>query len=196
MAVTLAQMNAKVILVDLDLRRPMIQNKFMLDKENGVSDYLIDSNLTVAQVAKHTEIPNLDIITSGFIPPNPSEMLSSKRFDELILDLKENYDFILFDSPPVIAVTDALILAKKVDMLLLIVRIGLTEKGIVKRARELLANVNAKIDGIVVNGIQVNRYYSKQNNYYYYYYYYYGEDVPKKDRKFFAKLLRKDKSLS
>jgi capsular exopolysaccharide synthesis family protein len=196
MAVTLAQMNAKVILVDLDLRRPMIQNKFMLDKENGVSDYLIDSNLTVAQVAKHTEVPNLDVITSGFIPPNPSEMLSSKRFDELILDLKENYDFILFDSPPVIAVTDALILAKKVDMLLLIVRIGLTEKGIVKRARELLANVNAKIDGIVVNGIQVNRYYSKQNNYYYYYYYYYGEDVPKKDRKFFAKLLRKDKSLS
>jgi capsular exopolysaccharide synthesis family protein len=196
MAVTLAQMNAKVILVDLDLRRPMIQNKFMLDKENGVSDYLIDANLTVAQVAKHTEVPNLDVITSGFIPPNPSEMLSSKRFDELILDLKENYDFILFDSPPVIAVTDALILAKKVDMLLLIVRIGLTEKGIVRRARELLSNVNAKIDGIVVNGIQVNRYYSKQNNYYYYYYYYYGEDVPKKDRKFFAKLLRKDKSLS
>ncbi len=196
MAVTLAQMNAKVILVDLDLRRPMIQNKFMIDKENGVSDYLIDSNLTVAQVAKHTEIPNLDVITSGFIPPNPSEMLSSKRFDELILDLKENYDFILFDSPPVIAVTDALILAKKVDMLLMIVRIGLTEKGIVKRARELLANVNAKIDGIVVNGIQINRYYSKQNNYYYYYYYYYGEDVPKKDKKFFAKLLRKDKSLS
>jgi len=129
LSITLAQMNARVVLVDMDMRRPMIHNKFGIEKENGLSDYLIDPEVSIEQVTKATGIPNLDVITSGFVPPNPSELISSSRTDTLIDELKSAYDFILFDTPPVIAVTDALILTKKVDLTFLVVRCGFTEKA-------------------------------------------------------------------
>ena len=173
LAITLAQMNSKVVLVDMDMRRPTIHSKFGLNKENGSSDYLIDVDAKIQDVIKDPGIPNLSVITSGFVPPNPSELIASPRFDEMISELKQEFDFILFDTPPVIAVTDALILTNKVDMTFLVIRSGHTEKNIVKRTKELMANVGGKIDGIIVNGIYVQKYYSKQNYYYYYYYYYY-----------------------
>ncbi len=107
---------------DVILRRPMLHNKFALEKENGISDYLIDPDVPLKQIIKASGIPNLDIITSGFIPPNPSELISSPRTDKLIEELKSLYDYILFDTPPIIAVTDALILTKKVDLTFLVVR--------------------------------------------------------------------------
>ena len=162
-AITLAQMNAKVILVDMDMRRPMIHNKFGIEKENGLSDYLIDPDVSVEQVTKATGIPNLDVITSGFVPPNPAELISSARADILMEELKAHYDFVLFDTPPIIAVTDALILTKKVDLTFLVVRCGFTEKGIIKRTKELMGNIDATIDGIIVNGIYAQKYYSRQN---------------------------------
>ncbi|HOH47718.1 MAG TPA: polysaccharide biosynthesis tyrosine autokinase, partial [Candidatus Cloacimonadota bacterium] len=168
LAITLSQMNAKVILLDMDMRRPMIHNKFGIEKENGVSDYLIDPDVSLDQVIKPSGIANLDLVTSGFVPPNPSELIASVRTDMLISSLRDRYDYILFDTPPVIAVTDALILTKKVDMTFVVVRIGQTEKGIIRRTKELMENIDAKIDGVVVNGIEVQKYYSKQNYYYYY----------------------------
>lgn len=197
LAITLAQMNARVVLVDMDMRRPTVHTRFNLDKENGSSDYLIDSDLRVEQIVKESGIPNLDIITSGFVPPNPSELIASNRFDKMIKELKSIYDYILFDTPPVIAVTDALILTKKVDMTFVVVRCGFTDKGIIKRTKELMENIDARIDGIIVNGIYVQKYYNKQNYYYYYYYYYYyGDEVPKKQRKNVNRFLRKNKSIS
>lgn len=153
LAITLAQMNTKVVLVDLDLRRPVLHTKFMLDKENGSSDYLIDPDIQVDMIVKPSGILNLDLITSGFVPPNPSELISSPRMEQMIIDLKKNYDYVLFDTPPIIAVTDALILTKKVDMTLVVVRIDQTERSIIKRTKDLIANVDGKIDGIIVNGI-------------------------------------------
>ncbi|HRY84100.1 MAG TPA: polysaccharide biosynthesis tyrosine autokinase, partial [Candidatus Cloacimonadota bacterium] len=147
LSITLAQMNSRVVLIDMDMRRPMIHNKFGIEKENGVSDYLIDPEVRVEQVIKQSGIVNLDVITSGFVPPNPSELISSYRTDKLIQELKERYDFILFDTPPIIAVTDALILTKKVDMTFVVVRCGYTEKGIIKRTKELMENIDSKIDG-------------------------------------------------
>ena len=194
LAITLSQMNSKVILVDMDMRRPMVHNKFGVEKENGLSDYLIDNDVPLEQVVKASGIPNLDVITSGFIPPNPSELISSSQTDKLIEDLRARYDFILFDTPPIIAVTDALILTKKVDLTFIVVHCGYTEKGIIKRTKELMENIDATIDGIIVNGVYVQKYYSKQN--YYYYYYYYGEDIPQKHKKSAARFLRKNKPVS
>jgi polysaccharide biosynthesis transport protein len=194
--ITLAQTEARVVLVDLDLRRPMIAKIFDLDKENGAADYLIDPSMKVERIIKKTKIPNLDVITSGFIPPNPSEIIASRRMEALIEDLKKIYDYILFDVPPIIAVTDALILAKKVDMKLLLIKVDSTEKDIVKRSKELMHNIEEVFTGAIANGVEAHKYYRGYSYYYYYYsnYYYYdekksGQDLKKSGIK---KLLRKN----
>ncbi|OQX93141.1 MAG: hypothetical protein B6I17_04035, partial [Tenericutes bacterium 4572_104] len=191
-AITLAQMNSKVVIIDIDMRRPTIHTKFGIKKENGASDYLIDDTITVDDIVKPSGISNLDIITSGFIPPNPSELLSSDRMDNFIAELKSKYDYVIFDTPPVIAVTDAIIMAKKVDKLFLVLRVAHTEKAVLGRAQEILANVNKKVDGFVVNGIKVQKYYNRHKYYYYYYYYYYGEQNPTPKKKSLFSRLRKN----
>ncbi len=193
LAITLAQMNSKVVIVDVDMRRPTIHTKFGLKKDNGSSDYLIDDTLSVEDVVKHSGIPNLDVITSGFIPPNPSELLASARMDQFIRELQSKYDYIIFDTPPVIAVTDAIIMSKKVDKVLLVLRVAFTEKAVLNRANEILSNVNKKVDGYIINGIKVQKYYNRHKYYYYYYYYYYGqnENNTKKTRNLFS-FLRKN----
>ncbi len=178
LAIALSQMDSKVCLIDLDMRRPMLHTLFNVEKESGASDYLVDKTTSLDEVIFSTEISNLDLITSGYIPPNPSELISSARLDELIKKLKERYDFILIDSPPIIAVTDALILAKKVDLMSLVVRIGATDRNIIRRTKEILDNVRVNIAGVIVNGIEVKKYYSGYGNYYYYYYYYYRDREP------------------
>ena len=192
MATALAQMDAKVIIVDLDLRRPMVHTIMGLDKEIGMCDFLMDKSTEIESVIKKSTINNLDIITSGIIPPNPSELLASNRMDEAIEILKEKYDYILFDSPPVLAVTDSMVMANKVDLLVLVVRVDLADKNVVKRAKELLENIHVDIAGVVINGMQPHRYYNRYE-YNYYYYYYYGNSEEKKPKnKFFSK----NKSLS
>lgn len=187
MATALAQMDAKVILVDLDLRRPMVHTIMGFDKEIGISDFLMDKSTEIEKVIKKSNVENLDIITSGIIPPNPSELLASKRMDEAIESLKEKYDYILFDSPPVIAVTDSMVMANKVDMLILAIRVDQADKNVVKRTKELLENIKVDIAGVVINGIQPHRYYNSYE-YNYYYYYYYGKSEEKKSKnKFFSK---------
>ncbi|MBN2461000.1 MAG: polysaccharide biosynthesis tyrosine autokinase [Candidatus Cloacimonetes bacterium] len=193
LAIALAQMGAKTILVDLDLRRPMVHTLFDFNKETGISDYLIDPDIDLEQVIKRSRIPNLDIITSGYIPPNPSELLASPRMDNALMRLKENYDYILLDSPPVIAVTDTMVLASKTDVLTLVVRIRKADKMVIKRAKELLDNIKINIAGAIINGIHPQKYYSSYE-YNYYYYYYYGKKEDK--RGFLSKLLRKNKSVS
>ena len=192
MATALAQMDAKVILVDLDLRRPMVHTILGFEKETGMSDFLMDKTTKIEDIIKPTNIKNLDIITSGIIPPNPSELLASKRMDDALRDLKEKYDYILFDSPPVIAVTDSMVMANKVDLLILAIRVDQADKNVVRRTKELLENIKVDITGVVINGIQPHRYYNSYE-YNYYYYYFYGKSEEKKSKnKFFGK----NKSLS
>lgn len=187
MATALAQMDAKVILVDLDLRRPMVHTIIGFDKKIGMSDFLMDKTIKIESVIKKSTIKNLDVITSGIIPPNPSELLASKRMDEAIENLKEKYDYVLFDSPPVIAVTDSMIMANKVDLLFLAVLVDQADKNVVKRTKELLENIKVDIAGVVINGIQPHRYYNS-SEYNYYYYYYYGKNKEKNPKnKFFGK---------
>ncbi|MCD4796797.1 MAG: polysaccharide biosynthesis tyrosine autokinase [Candidatus Cloacimonetes bacterium] len=192
LAITLAQMDARVILVDLDLRRPMVHNIFHLKKEKGISDFLMDKTSDMKSIIKRSSVPNLDLITSGHIPPNPSELLASSRMDEGLKILKENYDYILLDSPPIIAVTDSMVLAKKVDILTLVVRVGQADKHVIKRAKELMENIDLSITGAIINGIHPQKYYSSYE-YNYYYYYYYGKEEEKKNT---PKLFRKNKPVS
>lgn len=192
LATTLSQMEARVILVDLDLRRPMIHKLLDLEKENGISDFLVDKSTKIESFIKKSHVPNLEVITSGFVPPNPSELLASKRMDEAIAYLKQNYDYILLDSPPVIAVTDTMVMARNADIMTLVVRVSQADKNVIKRAKELLDNINVSIAGAVINGIYPQKYYSGYE-YNYYYYYYYGK---KEDSKRASKLFSKNKSFS
>lgn len=192
LAITLAQMKSKVCLVDFDLRRPMVHNIFELERNNGSSDYLADDQKTLSSIVKSTNIENLFVITSGIIPPNPSELIASNRTDQLIEEAKNMFDFVLFDMPPVIAVTDAMIMAKKVDMLALVIRVNNTEKAVVQRTKSMLENIGIQITGIVVNGIIHEKYYRGYSYYYYYYYYYYGESGKKPKNGLLSKFLRKN----
>ncbi len=192
LAITLAQMKSKVVLVDFDLRRPMVHNIFELERNIGSTDFLNEDILNIEDTIKKTSIDNLDVMTSGAIPPNPSELIASTKTDELVASLKNRYDYVLFDMPPIIAVTDAMIMAKKVDMLLLVIRVNNTEKAVVQRTKTMLENINIHISGVIVNGIVHEKYYRGYSYYYYYYYYYYGESKKNKKNGFLSKLFRKN----
>jgi len=179
LAITLAQMDSKTLLIDCDMRRPMIHNLFYVKRENGLSKYLTDGGIPFSKIVKPSGVKNLDLITSGHVPLNPSELLASQRMDRLIEEIKQEYDYIIFDSPPLIAVTDAMILAKKADALVLVIRTGITDRGIIDRGKALLENIGVTAAGIVVNGIEVKKYYSGYKYYYYYYYYYYTDEDKK-----------------
>lgn len=162
LALCMAQGDKKVILIDCDLRKPSLHKKFKVSNLVGLSDVIIGkSDLATAM---HRYNKNLVLLTSGKIPPNPSEMLSSKAMENLLESLKDNFDYIILDTPPVQAVTDSQILSTKSDGTILVVRAEKTKKDSVENAVNLLKKVNANIIGTVLNGIDVSR-----NKYYYYY---------------------------
>lgn len=162
LALCLAQGEKKVILVDCDLRKPSLHKKFKISNIVGLSDVMIGKEELAT--AMHRYNNNLVILTSGKIPPNPSEMLSSKAMTTLLDKLKQNFDYIILDTPPVQAVTDSQILATKADGAILVVRAERTKKDSVQNAISLLKKVNANIIGTVLNGLDNSR-----NKYYYYY---------------------------
>ncbi len=162
LALCLAQGDKKVILVDCDLRKPSIHKKFKISNIVGLSDVIIGKE--ELETAVHRYNKNMSVLTSGKIPPNPSEMLSSKSMSKLIEHLKEEYDYVILDTPPVLAVTDSQILSTKVDGTILVVRAERTKREGVQNAISLLKKVNAHIIGTVLNGVDTNR-----NKYYYYY---------------------------
>jgi len=162
LALCLAQGEKKVILVDCDLRKPSLHKKFKISNIVGLSDVMIGKEELVT--AMHRYNNNLVILTSGKIPPNPSEMLSSKAMTTLLDTLKQNFDYIILDTPPVQAVTDSQILATKADGAILVVRAERTKKDSVQSAINLLKKVNADVIGTVLNGLDNSR-----NKYYYYY---------------------------
>jgi len=184
LAVTLAQMGSRVILIDSDLRRPSLHNFFSMDKTYGVTNVLIGS-LSFDDVIKHTEVENLDVITSGDIPPNPAELVSSENMKKFIETARSRYDYVILDSPPVIAVTDAAVLSTRVDGTILVVSSGTVSRREVQRAVTLLQNVAAPILGVVVNSLDIKKIYGSYYYYfhYYQYYYYYGSDPSKRGKK-------------
>jgi capsular exopolysaccharide synthesis family protein len=170
LAVVLAQSGRKVVVVDTDLRRPVLHRAFDVAKSHGLSDVILTSNPGLEEHLQATAMDNLWVLPSGSLPPNPAELLGSERFKGLIEELKERADVILFDSPPVLAVTDAAVLSTRVDGVLLINEAGRTRRQEARQAVEELQRVGANLLGVVLNRL------SRRNGGYYYYYYYYRSD--------------------
>lgn len=151
LAVTIAQAGKKVILVDCDLRRPSLPQIFDVRGTVGFTDMMRDDSLMLKPPLQDTCVPNLLLLTSGTLPPNPSELLASRRTSEVIAALVERAEMVLFDAPPVIAVTDAAVLASKVDAVLLVISAGKTKREHARQAKALLEKVNAHLIGTVLN---------------------------------------------
>jgi capsular exopolysaccharide synthesis family protein len=174
----MAQADSKVIILDCDMRRPKSHKLFGVARDQGISNILVGSS-NVKKAIFHTQIPNLDIISSGPIPPNPSEILGSARMVDLLNDLRKKYAHILIDSPPATAVTDAIVLSKAVDGVILVIRTGDTPREIIRNGVAQFEAVGAHMLGAILNGVDMGR-----DSYYYYqyYYYYYGEDGERKKK--------------
>jgi capsular exopolysaccharide synthesis family protein len=162
LALSFAQNEKKVIIVDCDLRKPSVHKNFKISNLTGLSEVLIGKESLDDVIQSRNE--NLDILTSGKIPPNPAEMLSSSAMTNLIENLKEKYDMVILDSAPLQAVTDAQILSTKADGTILVIRAQRTSKESVIEAKNLLTKVGANIIGTVLHAVENTR-----GKYYYYY---------------------------
>ncbi len=163
-AVVFAQEGKKVLLIDADMRKPTVHYTFHLTNTIGFSN-LLTRQATVEEVVKISKVENLDIITCGPIPPNPAELLGSKTMARIIEEMKNSYDIIIFDAPPVLSVTDAQILSNKCDGSILVLSAGQTEKDNILKAKEALISSQATIVGTVLNNYTLD-----QNQDYYQYY--------------------------
>lgn len=165
LAVTYAQEGKKVLIIDTDLRKPTLHQVFAVSNHAGLSSVLA-GRYPVGEVLQKTSIDNLDVLSSGPVPPNPSEMLGSRKMISLLEELSERYDILLFDTPPVLAVTDAMIISSLCDGVILVVNSGKVKKDLVKKAKAQLEHVNARILGVVLNNLQLDK--NQSSNYYYY----------------------------
>ncbi|MEW4241079.1 CpsD/CapB family tyrosine-protein kinase [Priestia megaterium] len=163
LATVYAQQGLNVLLIDGDLRKPTAHYTFRLENHTGLTNVLTKQS-QLGQAVQSTEVPNLYVLTSGPIPPNPSELLASKQMGEVLAEMKERFDIIIFDTPPILAVADAQILANQVDASLLIVSSSKTEKNAALKAKELLTQAKSKLLGAVLNNRKM-----EEGNYYYYY---------------------------
>ncbi len=184
LAITVAQGGQKVLLIDCDLRRPVLHAVFGYNKEPGITNYLVGRAI-VDDIIRTSPIRNLDIITSGTIPPNPSELIGSQRMKEFLADMQTRYDLILIDTPPVIAVTDAQIVSTLVDGMILVVSSGVTQTELAKRSKDLILKVGGKIVGLVLNNFDIYNTYGSYYKYYRYYNYYYESKNPQPLKKTF-----------
>ncbi|HSO74335.1 MAG TPA: polysaccharide biosynthesis tyrosine autokinase [Blastocatellia bacterium] len=166
-AISLAQLGASVLIVDCDLRKPSVHKVFGIEHHKGLSTYL-SRDIEVDELITKLQIPNLSVLPCGPIPPNPAELISSERMKGLLRVLSERYDHVLIDSPPLIHVTDPVILSSLVDGVILVVHGGKSTRAVTQRARQELAAVGAKVFGVVLNNVDVRR--DGYDDYYYYRY--------------------------
>jgi capsular exopolysaccharide synthesis family protein len=156
LACILAQGDARVLLIDADLRRPNVHHRFGLNGRVGLTTLLTGATTLEQSVQKIPEVPNLDVLVSGPVPPFPTEMLSSEAMGTLLKHCGQIYTHIILDSPPILSVTDGVILAREADAVILVVRHGKSSKHIVRRARDLLLRSGAPITGIVLNAVDLS----------------------------------------
>ncbi len=173
LAITLAQMDKMVLLVDADLRKPKVHSMLKMDNSIGLSSFL--ARQVVQNMIKVSEVPNLSIITAGPLPPNPSELLGSKRMKEFLDVVNEKFDIVVFDAAPLITVTDTTLLSDLVDGTVLVLRSGMTTFDIAKRGVKLLRDINAKVLGVVLNSMDTE----KEGYRYLYPYYHCGSESEK-----------------
>lgn len=173
-AITFALNGSKVLLIDSDLRRPAIHLRFRMGKGLGLASVLSGKSTLQESVVEWPDLPNVHILTSGPVPPLPSELLSSKQMEDLLAKARADYDFVILDTPPVLAVTDASVLGRLVDAAILIVRYNAAQKQVVRRCIDLLERSGTHLLGVAVNAVdftapEYSDYYGRK------YYEYYGE---------------------
>ena len=166
LAITVAEIGKSVVLVDSDMRRPSLHYLFGINKSPGLAE-ILQGKIEWADALRNPGVENLNIIPSGEIPPNPSELIGSKKMELFLNELKERFDVVLFDACSVLAVTDAAILAALTDGVLMVVMAEKTPREAILRALTLLKNVNSRLLGVVFNGVDIRR----SHTYYYYYRY-------------------------
>ncbi|TET46682.1 polysaccharide biosynthesis tyrosine autokinase [candidate division TA06 bacterium] len=184
-SLTLSQLGAKTLVVDSDLRRPVQHRIFGVHKSPGLTGILVNEE-SPDEVISPTKYENLYVLPSGPIPPNPSELLSSDRMKQLITQLKEEFEFILFDSPPILVVTDAAVLGGKTDGTVVVVRFEKTDRRAALEAKKLLENAKVEVLGVVLNDVKIERALGGYGYHYYcrsYYPPYYGDDKGEKVKK-------------
>jgi non-specific protein-tyrosine kinase len=162
LAITFAASGSPTVLVDADLRRPHLHTIFGVSNEAGLTTMVAEMARTkdgsVPKVPlQSTQIENLQLLTSGPVPPNPAEILGSQRMNDLLAMLRNTAEYVLIDTPPVIAVTDAAVLAPKVDGVLIIINAGKTRRDLAIKARDILKQVNANILGVVLNNAEIDK---------------------------------------
>lgn len=178
LAVVLAQGGSRVLLVDCDLRRPQVHRFFQLPSEPGLTNGLLSDKGWRSFVVGRTGIERLSVLAAGILPPNPAEFLGSQRFQAFMREAGEAYDYVLYDAPPIIAFTDAAIIAARADAVFLVLELGRSQVPLLKRALALLGNVQAKVRGAIVNKAGASG--DADYGYGYYSYslqYYYDEEV-------------------
>jgi non-specific protein-tyrosine kinase len=154
LAVIMAQAEQRIILVDCDLRRPSLHTLFGLTNEHGLTSVILEQGEAPLPL-QPTEVPGLNLLASGPMPPRPADLLGSKRMEGLIERLTAEADIVLFDTPPVTAVTDAAVLATRLDGVLLVLQAGHTRRDRAREARRLLEKVKANMIGVVLNNAQL-----------------------------------------
>src|SRR5713226_2802174 len=178
-AVVLAQKGIRVLLIDADLRRPSIHKTLGMGPRSGLSNVLTGSATLQQTIARSPVLPNLFILPAGTPPPNPAELLASTNMRDVLEELRSQYDHIVVDTPPTLSVTDAVVLSPRADAIVLVIRSGQTTKQALRRSRNVLLQVNAKVSGVLLNAVDLS-----SPDYYYYYEYkskysrYYRDDEP------------------
>lgn len=165
LAVTFADQGLKTLLVDADMRRPTVVSTFQISNQKGLTNYLTDSKFDINEIIYRTSVSNLYVMPSGPVPPNPAELINSKKMDALIKLLSKELDLVIYDAPPILSVTDSQILSTKVDGTILVVKDNYSEKAAIKKAVTLLKNVDANIIGTILNNVELKH----MDGYYGYY---------------------------
>ena len=173
LAVVLTQAGKSVLLMDCDMRNPTVHKNFNLSNKVGLSS-CISMGTPLSEAVQETKIENLYALTGGVIPPNPSELLGSERMQNILQRAKEEYDYVLIDTPPVLPVTDALVLSCMVDGLIMVIDSGEIKVEMAREVKNQLVHAGANILGVVLNKVR-----SEHHGYGYGYYYYYGSDGEK-----------------
>ena len=173
LAIVLTQAGKSVLIMDCDMRNPTVHKNFNLSNKVGLSN-CISMGTAVADAVQATAIEGLDALTAGVIPPNPSELLGSERMQNILQRAKEEYDYVLIDTPPVLPVTDSLVLGSMVDGLILVIDSGEVKVEMAREVKNQLVHAGANILGVVLNKVR-----SEHHGYGYGYYYYYGHDGEK-----------------